>query len=129
MSAVAKMRRTEVTIGTKHPQRFLVPETAVKGLLVLFKDYRVKEGEEYVDAEEAISHLFANSSKAAVRLRGFRHRDGLTQGELAQKIKTTQSVVASLESGKRPISYKMAQKLAKFFDTNADAFLEESAQV
>jgi len=127
MSAVAKMRRTEITIGTKHPQRFLVPATAVKGLLILFKDYKVEEGEDYIDAEEAASHLFAGSSKAAVRLRGFRHRDGLTQDELAHKMKTTQSVIASLESGKRPISYKMAQKLAKFFDTSADAFLEEAA--
>lgn len=125
MSAVAKMRRTEVTIGTKHPRRFLVPEAAVKGLLVLFKDYQVEKGDEYIDAEEAVSHLFANSSKAAVRLRGFRHREGLTQGELAQKMKTTQSVIASLENGKRAISYKMAQKLAKFFDTSAEAFLEE----
>lgn len=127
MSVAAKMRRTEITIGTKHPQRFLVPETAVKGLLILFKDYKVEEGEGYIDAEEAVSHLFADSSKAAVRLRGFRHREGLTQGELANKMKTTQSVIASLESGKRPISYKMAQKLAKLFDTSANAFLEEAA--
>ncbi len=124
MSAVAKTRHTEITIGTKYPQRFLVPEAAVKGLLVLFKDYKVDDDEKYIDAEEAVSHLFVGSTKAAVRLRGFRHRDGLTQGELAKKMKTTQSVIASLESGKRPISYKMAQKLAKFFDTSVDAFLE-----
>lgn len=124
MSAVAKTRLTEVTVGTKHPQRFLVPETAVKGLLVLFEEYKVKEDEEYIDAEEAISHLFVGSSKAAVRLRGFRHRDGLTQDELAKKMKTTQSVIAALENAKRPISYKMAQKLAKFFDTSAEAFLD-----
>ena len=102
-----------------------MPEAAVKGLLVLFKDYKVKDEEEYIDAEEAVPHLFAGSSKAAIRLRGFRHRDGLTQNDLAKKMKTTQSVIASLESGKRSISYKMAQKLAKFFDTSVDAFIEE----
>jgi DNA-binding XRE family transcriptional regulator len=111
-------------IGTKHPQRFLVPETAVKGLLVLFKDYKVDDDEKYIDAEEAVSHLYSESNKAAVRLRGFRHRDGYTQNELAKKMKTTQSVIASLESGKRSISYKMAQKLAKCFDTSVDAFIE-----
>jgi DNA-binding XRE family transcriptional regulator len=127
MSAVAKMCHTEIIIDGKHPQYFLVPEAAAKGLLVLFKNYKVDkdEDEEYIDAEEAVSHLFVESSKATVRLRGFRHRDGLTQDELAKKLKTTQSVIASLENGTRPISYKMAQRLAKFFDTNTDAFLEK----
>jgi len=125
MSVAVKMRHTEVIIGAKHSQRFLVPDTAVKGLLVLFKDYKVENDEEYIDAEEAVSHLFADSTKQAVRLRGFRHRDGLTQNDLAKKMKTTQSVIASLESGKRSISYKMAQKLAKFFDTSIEAFLEQ----
>lgn len=124
MLAAGKTRRTEIRIGTKHPQRFLVPETAVKGLLVLFKDYRVESDEEYIDAHEAVSHLFAESSKAAIKLRGFRQREGLTQDELAKKMNTTQSVIASLENAKRPISYKMVQKLAKFFDTSVDAFLE-----
>ena len=125
MSAVAKTRHTEIMIGTKQPQRFLVPEVAIKGLLVLFKDYKIEEeNEKYIDAGEAVSHLFVDTTKTAVRLRGFRHRDGLTQGELAKKMKTTQSVIALLESGKRSVSYKMAQKLAKFFDTSTDAFLE-----
>ena len=125
MSVAVKMRHMEVTIDRSDPQRFLVPEAAVKGLLILFKDYEIKD-EEYMDAKEAsAAHLFAGSSKAAVRLRGFRHRDGLTQANLAKEMKTTQSVIASLESGKRPISYKIAHKLAKFFDTSIDAFMED----
>lgn len=123
MSVAVKKHLTEVLIGAKHPQRFLLPEAAVKGLLVLFKDFKVNDDEEYINAEEVVSDLYNETSKAAVRLRGFRHRDGLTQSDLAKKMKTTQSVIASLESAKRPISYKMAQKLAKFFDTSVDAFL------
>lgn len=124
MSVPAKKHLTEVLIGAKHPQRFLLPEEAVKGLLVLFKDFKVND-EEYVSADEVLSDLYYETSEASVRLRGFRQREGLTQSELAKKMKTTQSVIASLETAKRPISYKMAQKLAAFFDTSVDAFLSK----
>lgn len=125
MSVPAKKHLTEVLIGAKHPQRFLLPEEAVKGLLILFKDFKVKDDEEYVSADEVLSDLYYETSEASVRLRGFRQREGLTQSELAKKMKTTQSVIASLETAKRPISYKMAQKLAAFFDTSVDAFLSK----
>jgi len=126
MSVAAKTRLTEITIGTRTPQRFKVPEQAVKGLVFLLKDYKLDEesDDDYIDADDALKHLHKETSKAAVRLRGFRHREGWTQVQLAKKLKTTQSVVASMERARRPISYRMAQKLAKLFDTLAEAFLE-----
>lgn len=127
MSVAAKTRLTEITVGTRTPQRFRVPEPAVKGLLFLLKDYKLDDDgdESYIEASEAVAHLHKETSKAAVRMRGFRHREGWTQALLAKKLKTTQSVVASMERAKRPISYKMAQKLAKLFDTLPEAFLED----
>lgn len=126
MSAVAKMHLTDVTIGNEH---FKVPKETAKGLILLFTSLKVtnqeEDGdEEYIDASEIAEHLHKETSKAAVRLRGFRHRDGLTQAQLAKKLNTSQSVVASMERAKRVITYKMAQKLAKLFDTSPRAFLE-----
>ena len=41
-----------------------------------------------------------------------RHQAGLTQGEVARSMGTTQSVVARLESGKRPPSLRTVQRYA-----------------
>lgn len=42
-----------------------------------------------------------------------RARAGLSQGEVAQRMGTTQSVVARLESGKRPPSMRTAERFAQ----------------
>lgn len=42
-----------------------------------------------------------------------RTRAGLSQGEVAQRMGTTQSVVARLESGKRPPSMRTVQRFAQ----------------
>ncbi len=73
--------------------------------------------------DEVFADLFAETSKPATILRGFRGRDEITQVELAEKLGISQSVVAELESAKRPISKAMAMKLGTFFDTSYKAFL------
>lgn len=42
-----------------------------------------------------------------------RTRAGLSQGEVAERMGTTQSVVARLESGKRPPSMRTVQRFAQ----------------
>jgi len=42
-----------------------------------------------------------------------RARAGMSQGEVAQRMGTTQSVVARLESGKRPPSMRTVQRFAQ----------------
>ena len=42
-----------------------------------------------------------------------RTRAGLSQGEVAQRMGTTQSVVARLESGRRPPSMRTVQRFAQ----------------
>jgi transcriptional regulator with XRE-family HTH domain len=56
-------------------------------------------------------------------LRGARTRDEMTQGLLAEKLGITQTRVSEMESGKRPISVKMAKKLAEVFETSYKVFL------
>ena len=109
--------------GTGHPKRFRVPAHQAKGILILLADFRVRENEESLSIDEAFSHLYEESNKGAVLLRGFRARDDLTQTELAVKVGTTQSVIAEMESGKRSIGKKMAQKLALCFATRYQEFI------
>lgn len=76
------------------------------------------DGEEWASVEE----MFPDGSPA-MALRGFRGKMELTQSELADKLGVSQNAISELESGKRPISIKMAKKLEKEFDVPYKAFL------
>ncbi|MDR2696152.1 MAG: helix-turn-helix domain-containing protein [Deltaproteobacteria bacterium] len=76
------------------------------------------EGEPLLSVEE----VFPDMSPAKV-LRGFRGRDDMKQSALAEMLGIAQTRVSEMESGKRPISVKMAKQLAKIFDTSYKAFL------
>ncbi len=80
--------------------------------------WRNEEGERLFSVEE----VFPDMSPAKI-LRGFRGRDGMTQSELADKLEIAQHRVSEMESGKRPISVKMAKQLASIFGTSYKAFL------
>jgi len=113
---------TDVVIGRVHPKRFRVPVHKIKGILILLDDFRVRE-EDPVSIDEAFSQLYQETNKSAALLRGFRARDGLTQIQLAKRVETTQSVIAEMESGKRSIGKKIAQKLALLFGIRYQEFL------
>jgi len=53
-----------------------------------------------------------------------RSRAGLTQGEVAARMGTTQSVVARLESGKRAPSMRSVQRYAQAVGARAVVHLE-----
>lgn len=76
------------------------------------------DGEEWISLEE----MFPDGSPA-MALRGFRGKMELTQAELADKLGVSQNAISELESGKRPISVKMAKKLEKEFDVPYKVFL------
>jgi DNA-binding XRE family transcriptional regulator len=56
-------------------------------------------------------------------LRGFRGMEDITQTELAEKLGIAQTRVSEMESGKRPISVKMARHLSEIFKTSHKTFL------
>jgi DNA-binding XRE family transcriptional regulator len=76
------------------------------------------EGEELFTFEE----IFPEAHPGMI-LRGARTRDEMTQELLAEKLGITQTRVSEMESGKRPISVKMAKKLAEVFETSYKVFL------
>ena len=85
----------------------------IRGVLTLsgHKVSRVNsEGEEVVSAIEA----FPDGSPAKA-LRGLRGKEDITQQELAERLGITQTMVSDMESGKRPISLKMAKRIGVAF--------------
>ena len=57
-----------------------------------------------------------------------RGRAGLTQGEVAQRMGTTQSVIARLESGKRMASMRTVQRYASAIGARVVVRLEMGAE-
>ena len=68
----------------------------------------------------AVAHEF----EMARELIAARSRAGLTQGEVAQRMGTTQSVVARLESGRRAPSMRTVQRYAQAVGARAVVHLE-----
>lgn len=128
MSVAARMHHTDFVVGGHITRIFRVPEQLADKVLHSLERYEISlkvenDDEELIDAEEIFSDLYAKTSKGATLLRGYRGRDNLTQAQLAQKLGTSQSSVASMEQGRRPISINMAKKLAKIFDSQYQSFL------
>jgi DNA-binding XRE family transcriptional regulator len=93
----------------------------IRGVLTL-AGHRVRrvddEGEEWVTAEE----VFPDGSPA-MALRGLRGREDLTQAEFAERIGVSQNAISEMESGKRPISTKMAKRIGEVFNISYKVLL------
>jgi transcriptional regulator with XRE-family HTH domain len=75
---------------------------------------KILKGELLADAETRAAYDGMVEEFAIAReLIAARARAGLSQGEVAQRMGTTQSVVARLESGKRPPSMRTVQRFAE----------------
>lgn len=125
MSAPMKTPRTNAAIEVvftagKKRTLYLIPKDKADGLESLLGDYRM---DDFVPADEVFSKLYAKVGRAGAAVRGFRVRDGLSQTELAKKMACPQSWVSGWESGNRALGKKMAQKLAKVFNTDYRVFL------
>lgn len=68
----------------------------------------------------------ANEFAMARELIAARSRAGLTQGEVAERMGTTQSVVARLESGRRAPSMRTVQRYAQAVGARAVVHLESA---
>ena len=68
----------------------------------------------------------ANEFEMARELIAARSRAGLTQGEVAERMGTTQSVVARLESGRKAPSMRTVQRYAQAVGARAVMHLESA---
>jgi len=64
-----------------------------------------------------------HKNESGVFLAGARHREGLTQRELAAKSGIPQRHISEMENGKRPIGKKNAKVLAAILNADYRAFL------
>lgn len=76
-----------------------------------------------ISAEDYFKAVYGNFPKPAVYLSGLRHREGLTQVELAGLLGVAQYNISKMERGKRPIGKEVAKRMAKLFKTDYRMFL------
>ena len=74
-------------------------------------------------AEEFFKSIGVEFGTPAASLKGYRARDGMTQQELADKLKVKQTHISEMEHGKRTIGKAMAKKLAQIFRADYKMFL------
>jgi predicted transcriptional regulator len=78
------------------------------------KSLKTLKAELLADAETAEAYqAMAEEYSVAHELIAARARAGLSQSEVAQRMGTTQSVIARMESGKRPPSMRTMQRFAQ----------------
>jgi DNA-binding XRE family transcriptional regulator len=70
----------------------------------------------------AVAEVFPDMQPGDM-LRGARHREGLTQVQLAIKIGVKPSHISEMEKGKRPMGKDMAKRLGKALNTSYQVFL------
>lgn len=83
----------------------------------------LKKEEESIPWRKALNEGIEQFSEIGLMLRGGRHKAGLTQKELSEKIGVKPHHISEMEHGKRPIGKKMAQRLAEIFDVDYRVFL------
>jgi DNA-binding XRE family transcriptional regulator len=100
---------------------FLVPKKKaeeIKKVVACLGGVEEAEENELVPFEDAFPEFHHG-----ITLRGLRQRDGLTQGELAEKIGSQQNHISEMEKGKRAIGKAIAKKLGEVFNTSYRVFL------
>ena len=128
MPGAEKMRhmtKFELKIDDKDSRLYTLPASTAKAVLKLVKGHEVfgSDGEPLVAIEDVFPDMKDDRKRPAAILRGYRNRDEISQVELAKRLGITQADISNLESSRRPISKKMAEKLAKIFRTSYRVFL------
>ena len=92
------------------PLSFAVPPSLVSEVRAFMRLKGITEEKETYSVAEVFP--FRNNEKPAAYLRGARHREDLTQVQLAEKTGIPARHISEMENNKRPIGKKNARLLA-----------------
>ena len=81
----------------------------------------------FITAAEATIRDMNKMSKTATFVKRYREKQGITQAELAERMKVSVTAVQNWESGKTRISQKHHERLAEIFSISLDTLLREMA--
>ena len=104
-------------------QSFNFDRSKKSKLLAMLQTLQSHDETDMVPYDEIFKNIDKKYSKVGATIRGCRVRDGLTQKELACKLKIHQVHISQIEHGKRAIGKQLAHKIAKVFNTDYRLFL------
>jgi DNA-binding XRE family transcriptional regulator len=91
--------------------------------LKIIAPYKVKSVDNYISVDKLFQDLTQKSGEAGVLLKGLRSREGLSQVQLAKKLKISQANWSAMENGKRTIGKELAKRIASLFKLDYRIFL------
>lgn len=114
-----------IKIGPNRPEIIFLPKEAADNLLLFIKNVQPASYDEsdIVRIEDIEPKMKDPVLRAASILRGARHKEGLSQMDLAQKLNITQSDLSKMENGKRAVSKIMAKRLGEILMVDYRIFL------
>lgn len=117
MSALTKRHHTDdIARVSWHGRIYAVP-------VKIIERYNVQSAEQHVSVDELFSDLTRQSGESGALLKGLRYREGLTQVELAKKLKISQANLSAMENGRRSIGKEFAKRIANLFGLDYRIFL------
>lgn len=122
MSVPMKKLHTEiqVSVGDKVIRFKDVPPSKLRPILGALKKYQ----EESIPWRELAKNRINDAGgESAYMVRTARMKAGMTQEELASKLKMPQSNVSQIETGTRPVGKGLAKRLSKIFNLDYRVFL------
>ena len=126
MSGPMKTRRIKreipIQVGEGKCRLFLVPKDRVETIVRLMIEFEVND-QDSVPWRTPVQDLIDAHSEPGAALRGARVKEGISQTELAAKLKIPPSNISEMESGKRSIGKNMAKRLSKVLKLHYRVFL------
>ncbi|WP_158615009.1 helix-turn-helix domain-containing protein [Legionella septentrionalis] len=90
----------------------------------IIEKYKVKEGDKsHSSIEDIFGDLINEYGEPGLLLKGLRHREGLSQIELAKILNITQTNLSAMENGRRAIGKELAKRISEKFEIDYRIFL------
>ena len=118
----------EVTFktGVRGIESFMVPRDIAKKMKIQLEhelEWLHRDTAGFTLAREVMPEAYDPVMGPAIRLRGCRYREQMTQKQLAYALGIRQHHLSEMEHGKRPIGKAMAKKLGEALNANWRSFL------
>ena len=112
-----KPHTKNIAMVTWHGAHYALPVGVIE-------KYRVKEeGSVHLTIDEVFGDLINEHGEPGLLLKGLRHREGLSQIELAKILNISQTNLSAMENGRRPIGKELAKRIAENFEVDYRVFL------
>ncbi|WP_165476880.1 helix-turn-helix domain-containing protein [Legionella fairfieldensis] len=111
-----KPHTDNIAMVTWHGEHYALPVGVIE-------KYKVKESNAYLTINDVFGELINEHGEPGLLLKGLRHREDLSQTELAKILNISQTNLSAMENGRRAIGKEVAKRIAEEFKIDYRIFL------